>query len=273
MTTLSLQKQERKEAIKPFLFLSLPLELRRPIYTELLIPSTLSSGSVIESRKIWHDRHGLQKHIPVYPQILLANKQVNAEATAILYEENILKIDISSAVTEPIGPRTGPHTSPQYLFRSDPPPRYFDEPGKIYPQCLRRIAKVEIKMSLSAIRARAASGYRFSHIGNLLVEVLRVLAEDNPIQQLKEPRRLLLEIHKRYYQEALFDLFPKRGREKHESDKNLAARTEMTGQIPPLLDAVAKVRKVEIVLVVTYTIGKKTKVRTRNIDLKNIRDL
>ncbi|KAL8832800.1 MAG: hypothetical protein Q9170_004745 [Blastenia crenularia] len=76
----------------PFLFLSLPLELRRQVYVELLTSS---------HQVVWHDRHDRHRHprrLHIHPQILLANKQINAEATPILYGQNTLTIDIYTTV-------------------------------------------------------------------------------------------------------------------------------------------------------------------------------
>lgn len=252
--------------MKSFPFFCLPLELRLHVYSELLIQSNRPSDSVAEPRIVWHDRQGLQKRIPVYPQILLASKQTNTEAASILYENNILKIDISSDWCG----------SPQYLFRSDVPQRYFDGPGDIYPHCLRRIANIEVILSTQAIWVSSASGYYFSHIGDLLVEVLKVLAQDDEVLQRKEPKRLLLTVHKDYYDDCVLDLFPRRSQGRAVNEANFAARTEMADQIPPLLEAVAKTRKVELVEDATFTRlipSGEPKFRTRDIDLKNIRDL
>lgn len=271
-------QNDKEEAIKSFPFFSLPLELRLHIYSELLIPSIPSSGSVAEPRIVWHDRHGLQKRIPVYPQILLASKQTNTEAASILYDNNILKIDISSPIIEldSTGHYPDWYGSTQYLFRSDVPQRYFDGPGDIYPHCLRRIANIEVISSTQAIWVSSTSGYYFSHIGDLLVEVLKVLAQDDEVQQRKEPKRLLLTVHKDYYDDCVLDLFPRKSQGRAVNEANFAARTEMADQIPRLLEEVAKTRKVEIVEDATFTRlipSGEPRFRTRDIDLKNIRDL
>lgn len=76
-------------------------------------------------------------------------------------------------------------STPPYLFRSEAleqsTPRYFDpeQPGFIYPHCLQRIANIEIALSAAAIWGsshQGRSGGFFSHIGRLLVEILRLLA-------------------------------------------------------------------------------------------------
>ena len=53
-----------------------------------------------ETHILWHERYGLEKLIPVSPQILLAIKQIDTDATPILYENNVLKIDMSSPVLD-----------------------------------------------------------------------------------------------------------------------------------------------------------------------------
>ena len=268
MDTCPLQMQEEMEAAIPvpcFPFFSLPLELRRHIYSELLVPSIPSTGSVTERCVLWNDRTGLRQILPVYPQILLASKQTNIEATPILYENNTFGIDVSGVYPY----CASGHGSPQFLFRSDVPQRYYDGPGDIYPHCLRWMANVDITISTESIWVRSASGLFFSHIGDLLVEVLEVLAQDDGIQRRKEPKRLLLTIHKDHANNSALDLFPQRSKRRHRNPENFAARKEMTDQIPPLLEAVAKIRKVEIVQVDSNgPMG-----RIRNIDLKDITQL
>lgn len=281
LTQQAPEQGKKTVQIGSFPFLSLPLELRCHIYSELLIPSIPSTGSVVKPRILWHDRHGLQKYIPVYPQILLASKQTNAEATSILYENNTFKINISSPVTKQCtgGMYSDDYGSPQYLFRSDVPQRHFDGPGDIYPHCLQRISNVEIRVSTEAIWASSARGRFFSHIGDLFVEVLKVLAHDDAHQPRKEQKRLLLTIHKDGYNDGGLDLFPKRSKDRRMNDANFAAKAAMAEQIPPLLEAVALVRKVEIVEVASFTkvefqaTEQSTNVRTRNVDLRHFRDL
>ncbi|KAA6415891.1 MAG: hypothetical protein FRX48_00610 [Lasallia pustulata] len=60
-----------------FAFLSLPAELRNPIYRHLLVGGPRSND-------------------PRYAQILRTCKQINREATGILYAENIVRMLISS---------------------------------------------------------------------------------------------------------------------------------------------------------------------------------
>ena len=105
--------------------------------------------------------------------------------------------------------------------------------------------------------------------------MLKVLAHDDANQPRKEPKRLLLTVHKDGYSEDGLDLFPKRSKHGRMHDANLAAKKAMAEQIPPLLEAAAMVRKVEIVEVASFTnVGfqvteQTTNVRTRNVDLKS----
>ncbi|KAL8765766.1 MAG: hypothetical protein Q9209_007273 [Squamulea sp. 1 TL-2023] len=277
MTVFPHRKQEQ-ETVDFFPFFSLPLELRHHIYSELLTPSIPSEGSIADPWILWHDRYGLKKHIPVHPQILLANRQVNAEGTTILYENNTFKINISSPVTKQCtgGMYADNFGSPQYLFRTDSSQRYFDLPGEIYPHCLQRIANIEIRLSTRAIWASTMAGYYFSHIGELFLEVLRVLAEDaNGSQHRKETKKLLLTVHKEFDGDYVLNLFPGKGSGRRGSS-NIAARKTMADQIPPLVEAVAEIRNVEILEVATFIYRdppKKPTVRTRSIDLKGLRDL
>lgn len=58
----------------PFPFLSLPLEIRYLIYDELLV-----AKPEMVVRLFYHDRRGRIAGLSLHPQILLANKQVNAK--------------------------------------------------------------------------------------------------------------------------------------------------------------------------------------------------
>ncbi|KAL8665342.1 MAG: hypothetical protein Q9168_007726 [Polycauliona sp. 1 TL-2023] len=275
--------KEEEEATVPlssFPFLSLPFELRDHIYSELLIPSRSSTASVAEPCITWHDRHGLQKHSSVYPQILLASKQTNAEATSILYDNATLKISISTPVIKQCTGGEYPDRcgSPQYLLRSDVPYACFNGPGGIYPRCLRKMANIEISLSPEAIWACSMGGSYFSHIGDLLLHVLEVLAEEDGLQQRNIFKRLLFTVHKSIFNDEAITLFPLKswhGRPKLRS----AVREEYVHQIPSLLEAVAARRKLEVVEVATATerVGygspQETKVMTRKVDLKSLESL
>ena len=97
-----------------FNFLSLPLELRRKVYDELLQPNP-------EQRSLlWHDRPGKIRRSSFYPVILRVNKQINAEAVSILYESNYFIISAASSVVKQCTGGTYPDRlgSPRDLFRT-----------------------------------------------------------------------------------------------------------------------------------------------------------
>ncbi|KAI9898275.1 hypothetical protein N3K66_006635 [Trichothecium roseum] len=98
---LQLQPQSQSDASKAsvFPFLHLPIELRLEIYAHLLIlPSDDSDDSnnsnnshSVQNYDYYHHHHTHQKDpstAPLHPQILLTSRQVNNEATDLLYRKN-----------------------------------------------------------------------------------------------------------------------------------------------------------------------------------------
>ncbi|KAL8790112.1 MAG: hypothetical protein Q9213_000814 [Squamulea squamosa] len=271
----------------PSHLLLLPLEIRRLIYYELLV-STRTGESPARPYVTWHDRDN--RHRParrrfVNPQILAVNKQIHAEATPILYECNAIRIDIHSPVISQCSggmyadSRMG-GSPPRYLFRSDTvghsTPPYFDAdiPGLIYPHCFAWIREIEIYLSAYAIwgsSVRGRPGGFFSHIGKLLVEVLRLFAaetEDNTemthekdVDLRRKRERLLMTVHGR--ERALFARRRKQERDlekrneaeeeawSEDDERHFNEQGEMADQILLLVEAVSKKREVEIVEVET----------------------
>lgn len=71
-------------------FFSLPFEIRLEVYTYLLCLAPDSSSRQQSHRHLqllYHDYHASQSRI--HPNILLANRQINYEATYLLYSTNI----------------------------------------------------------------------------------------------------------------------------------------------------------------------------------------
>ncbi|KAL8733201.1 MAG: hypothetical protein Q9166_002218 [cf. Caloplaca sp. 2 TL-2023] len=265
--------QQPKEAKDSFPFLSLPLELRRHVYTEVVVPS-VSPGSVANPCTLWHDRHGPQRHRFVYPELLLVNKQINTEATPVLYENITFKINISTPVIPQCtgGAYPDRKKSPRYLFRSDrdhSPPRYFnaDESGFIYPHCLQRIASIEIRVSADAIWGSSKLGDYFSHIGSLFCKILRLLAESEPDEisahGLKFKKRLLLTVHKDYFSNSRKVLFPRQQKEGRQ--RTVSIQKGLIDEIPRLVEVIARKREVKV--------RETTVTKRRKVDLKDFRNL
>ncbi|KAI4218215.1 MAG: hypothetical protein L6R40_008793 [Gallowayella cf. fulva] len=288
----------QQEDTDSFPILSLPLELRRHIYSFLLIPTTTS---IATPRILWHDRHGPQKHASLHPQILLANKQINSEATAILYENTTFKINISTPVVRHCkrGQYADRLNDPQYLLRSDGDgasiPRHFDPdyPGFIYRHCLQRMTYLEVRVSAAAIwgNALAMAGDYFSHIGELFVEKLTVLAEGKTKkasaekgqvvqQEQKKKKRLLITVHKDYVNAdgTTNTLFRQNVDRQPTKSRAFGDQTAWANGIPPLVETVASERVVDVVEVVTLTNWNRdqeetTTSKTRKLEVKDFGEL
>jgi hypothetical protein len=91
---------------KPTSFLDLPRELRDEIYTQALqMPVPIDIGCCLPSPGYWHDPVSNPLR-PSTPHLLLANKQIHDEATAVLYGTNTFKFPHPgqfSAFNEQIG--------------------------------------------------------------------------------------------------------------------------------------------------------------------------
>lgn len=149
-----------------FPFLLLPPELRQAIYVELLCPDPH------RVKTLYHDRHGRDSSFNIHPSILRVNRHINAEATSLLYDHNIFKIDIATRVVIKCTRGLYPdHRNREPLFRDDV------DQGLIYPQCLSRLRHLEIKTSLGAVLGSRRGGCYFSHIGTLLLKILQSLVE------------------------------------------------------------------------------------------------
>ena len=188
-------------------FLTLPAELRNKIYSSLLCPDPESP------RTLYHDRHGRKKPLGVYPSVLRTNKQVHAEALPFLYERNTFVIDYSSAVVQQCTGGSYPDqiTNPPPLLRDEktkwrPFSRRFAEEdagldeekynssfehGIIYPHVLRRMSHLHLCTAPSAVWGSTMGGEIPSHIGPLLLELLRVIAEECPSVTEQEPKKKL----------------------------------------------------------------------------------
>lgn len=243
----------------PFLFLSLPLEIRRLVYHELLLGAVhwnfpFWHGTSHRSYMLYHDRGERQQKLLLHVQILRANKQINAEATPVLYEQNAFLIDLSSRVTRQCRGGLYPdhRGNPPYLFRADGhnPKPHFREPGLIYPHCIQRLANMEIILSAGSVWGSSYSGEFFTHIGELLLELLQLLAHDERMQPSHNRKHLVLTVKKRYDSrwggDALFPRKREGSRFLRDSDTAQTGEQLLVGQVGPLLKALCEKQKVSI---------------------------
>ncbi|KAL8659350.1 MAG: hypothetical protein Q9226_000470 [Calogaya cf. arnoldii] len=151
---------------------------------------------------LYHDRTERQQKFLLHVQILRVNKQINAEATSILYQQNAFLFDLSSPVVRQCtgGVFADHDGDPPYLFRADSynPKRCFRQPGVIYPHCMQRLANIEIIVSVRSIWGSTWAGEFFTHIGELLLELLRLLALDGTTQKSHTQKRLVFTVRKSY---------------------------------------------------------------------------
>ena len=235
---------------KTFRFLSLPLEIRQFIYEELLFLKPTSDNT------IYYDQDGGNPKLTLHPQILRVSQQISAEATNLLYESNVFSISLLSRVDISCArfPRKG--GPPQALIRRDgidkPCSMHFQEPRLLYPHVLRRMSNLKIVVSPHAVWGHGMMGGTFSHIGELLLELLRLLSHDesNPEVGTQTPKKkqLALHVYKVWHNDyggsVLFprsDGSPNFRNHCHQKDEKLQA-----AEMSPLIDTISKERVVSL---------------------------
>ncbi|KAL8945581.1 MAG: hypothetical protein Q9183_008041, partial [Haloplaca sp. 2 TL-2023] len=113
--------------------------------------------------------------------ILRVSKQIGMEATSVLYEHNAFIIILLSPVLRDYG---GPAAKggPQALIRRDdtnkPLSKPCQEPRVLYPHVLRRMSNLEILVWTNAVWGSGMMNDFFSHVGELLLELLQLLSQD-----------------------------------------------------------------------------------------------
>ncbi|CAD6567836.1 MAG: hypothetical protein ASARMPREDX12_000815 [Alectoria sarmentosa] len=189
--------------------LALPSELRIKIFRELLGPDPARVHT------LYHDRQGREASFDTDPTILRANRQIYSEAISILYDTASVRIYLATPVVvqcsggyhpddlidppelfrkdtrEVVKPanrlewRTAPPTSEDLEMKGEPEPI---AEGYIYPHCFQRLRKIELITSCHAIWGDSMCGSYFSHIGQTVLRILRLLAEEQATKSM--PRRL-----------------------------------------------------------------------------------
>lgn len=166
------------------LLLSLPQELRTKIYEELLCPEHAKVYT------LWHDREGRQGPFGLHPSILRANKQIYHEAVSVLYENNILEIDLTTPVSQV-------HRDCYEDGKPDPPPLFQrdgnyassqanGEPrGIIQPRSFRLLRLIKLRIRKAAIWGwdRSERKCRLSAVFWLIERILRELGGQQDVNQ------------------------------------------------------------------------------------------
>ena len=242
-------------------FLSLPPEIRHLIYQELLLGAVhwrfpKWHDTSYRSYVLYNDRTGRQQKLLIHVAILRTNKQINAEATPILYSQNAFLIDLSSRVTYQGNGGMYPDRRGKapYLFLSageDTHQEQFSVPGVIYPYCVQRLSNIEIVVSAGSIwGSMFMGGEFFTHIGELLLDLLRLLALDGNPQPSHTQKRLVLTVKKRsdsrWGSDALFPRKREDSRFAREADRAKVGEKMLVGDVGPLLLALCAKRKVSI---------------------------
>ncbi|MCJ1301386.1 hypothetical protein MMC08_004186 [Hypocenomyce scalaris] len=240
-------------ASSSFPILALPLELRLRIYEELLAPNP----AIVHT--LYHDRRGRDRSFNIHPSILRVNTQIHDEAVAVLYDHNTFMLDLSTAVVSQCTGGSYPDRirGPQPLFRDDAEPTTAQ--GLIYPHCLKRLRNIDLLTSPSAVWGSAQLGSHgsaqlgtfFSHIGNLILSVLRLLAYEEATMESMKRLRFTFVLGRfgpggRGWCGRLLYLFGGRGGEEDgRAKRKKTQRVEEMEEIVSLLRAMGKVRRIE----------------------------
>ncbi|KAL8696648.1 MAG: hypothetical protein Q9201_007555 [Fulgogasparrea decipioides] len=283
-----------------FRFLSLPLELRRQVYDYLLVGGLAESWLIYSDRYAHHVLHPSSgsdsgRYDPCAPydynsgfvfhtEILRVNKQINAEATYMLYERNSFFFDISFPVVVQDGSLyPGSLGLPEALICEDTSQsrlQDFRYPGLIYARSFQRLAHIEITTSAYAVWGHAKESDYFSHIGKLLLQLLRILADADD-EKMGIKKRLVLTVQKDDGGMVLFPRKAKHQRSFRNHKDTQRGRKQMAARMGPLIEAISKKREVSI-REVTKTFShiwdgekvvKKGSTETREVPLKEFQNL
>lgn len=183
--------------------LALPLELRIAIYEQLLSPDPA------RIHQLYHDRNGREASFDIDPTILQVSKQIYSEAIPILYENASVRLYLATPVVVQCTGGNYPdgNVDPPDLFRKESN-RAIDTAkklkwrigaptvhgleieerldsqyqGYIYPHCFQRLRKIQLVTSRHAIWGDSQCGSYFSHTGQTVLRILKVLAEEQAIK-------------------------------------------------------------------------------------------
>ncbi|KAL8925491.1 MAG: hypothetical protein Q9172_002208 [Xanthocarpia lactea] len=237
-----------------FPFLSLPPEIRHCVYSELLIsrPKDTPNAPVL----LWHDRKGRGNSLSIYPQILRVSRQVNAEATPLLYECNMFSLELTTPESQSCIARTINKSQALLLDDSGKWMKYFEQPGLLSPSCLRRLAHLEIIISACSVWTNGHGFDFWSSIGEIFIEMLRLLADDQEVSETspKKKKKLLITVQKEISDGYGWLLFPRLREARigalqmglRNSNRETKGQKQMADKVCPLVEAVAGRRDVSI---------------------------
>ncbi|KAL8790111.1 MAG: hypothetical protein Q9213_000813 [Squamulea squamosa] len=263
---------------KHFSFLLLPPEIRHHIYNELL--TTRPKDSPNEPVLLWHDRDGRARSISLYPEIMRVSKQINAEATPVLYERNKFWLDLTTPVGRScVQPEKLPRS--QALVQDDPSIyNYWEQPGPISPLCLQRLANIEIVISADSVWSHAFSSMSWSGTGNLFMVLLRMLAEPEDGKRAPKTKTLSITVKKSTFNSFGSVLFPPSQADECRYNRTTTGEKQMVDKVCPLIEAVGEKRNVYMYEVLKETIPNlsscerwKTRTTTQQVSLKEFEDL
>ncbi len=236
-----------------FPFLSLPPEIRHSIYSELLISRLKDSPNA--PILLWHDRNGRDNSLSLYPQILRVSRQVNAEAIPLLYERNVFSFQLTTPEGQSCIARKINKSQALLLDDSGKRMKYFHQPGLLSPSCLRRLAQIEIIISACSVWTNGHGFDFWSGIGEVFIEILRLLADDQEVSETSpKKKKLLITVQKEISDGYGWLLFP-RMREAwrgalltgwRNSSRETIGQKQMADKVCPLVEAVAEKRDVSI---------------------------
>ncbi|KAL8857628.1 MAG: hypothetical protein Q9178_005793 [Gyalolechia marmorata] len=236
-----------------FPFLSLPPEIRHCIYNELLIsrPNDSPDAPVL----LWHDRKGRDNSLSIYPQILRVSRQVNAEATPLLYDCNVFSFELTTPEGQSCIARIINKSQALLLDDSGKRMKYFQQPGLLSPSCLRRLAHIEIIISALSVWTNGRGFDFWSSIGEIFIEILRLLADDQEVSETSpKKKKLLITVQKEISDGYGWLLFPRLREARRgalqmglrNSNRETKGQKQMADKVCPLVEAVAKRRDVSI---------------------------
>ena len=271
--------------------LTLPLELRNIIYTELL--SERSKPLVL-----YHYRKGRETFFNLYPSILRTNKQIYAEAISYLYNDNIFLLCLDRYISRgcvmiagthnrrPIlplyrcddAPHTAVFTDGEYSNRPREPVTHIYQdkkiyedcschyppipgPGPIYPHILRRLAHIELYIGACSMwDVPYKECVSLTHTRKVVLDTLRLLAEEEIEEGLVTKKTLRVEVRPSWTCENLFL-----------GDENASLSREETqavkAEMLALLKEIKKRRVVELKEAVLYDWPRFNEIKTVDVDM------
>ncbi len=269
--------------------LTLPLELRNIIYSELL------SSQRSEPLTLYDHSKGREALFDLYPSILRSNKQIYAEAISYLYKDNVFLLNLDGPISRGCG--IGYYSDEKRLilplFRCDDTPHtavsidgeYFNRPtklvthinqhkevyedchchppipgpGPIYPHMFRHLAHIELFIGAFSMWQRSKDGMSFTHTRKVVLDTLRLLAEEEIEEDLVTKKTLRIQVRAKWVRDNLFigDEGPSLSREEGQALKAMMLA---------LLKEIKKRRVVEVTEAVIYPAPRFNEIKRVDVD-------